>query len=318
MDNVCHTLLGAALAEAGLARRTSLGYATLLVGANLPDIDVAAVPFGASLAVRRGWTHGFLALAALPVLLTGAMVWWARRRARRGRPLAAPFLASQVLLLALIAILTHPVLDFLNDYGMRWLMPFSGRWFYGDAVFIVDPWLWLALGVGVLLSRRLAHDGRPSVRPARIALAFTAVYVTAMLGTTAWLRASVARQLAARGVATSRLMVAPVALDPFRRRVVADAGSAYRLGTVSLLHDDLVLDSTAVPKGTVDAAALAGVMQSPRGRAFLSWARFPFFRVERRGASTLVHIGDARYTTVPNEGFGGLTVQLPAAPRAAE
>jgi inner membrane protein len=37
---------------------------------------------------------------------------------------------------------------------MRWLMPFSGRWFYGDAVFIMDVWLWLVLGVGYLAGRR--------------------------------------------------------------------------------------------------------------------------------------------------------------------
>ena len=48
-----------------------------------------------------------------------------------------------------LAVLTHPILDWLNNYGMRWLMPFDGRWFYGDALFIVDPWVWLALG-GVL------------------------------------------------------------------------------------------------------------------------------------------------------------------------
>ena len=42
MDNVCHTLVGAALAESGLGRRTSLGFATLLIGANLPDLDVLA------------------------------------------------------------------------------------------------------------------------------------------------------------------------------------------------------------------------------------------------------------------------------------
>jgi inner membrane protein len=33
-------------------------------------------------------------------------------------------------------------------------MPFDGSWFYGDSVFIVDPWLWLILGLGVLLPRR--------------------------------------------------------------------------------------------------------------------------------------------------------------------
>ncbi len=30
-------------------------------------------------------------------------------------------------------------MDWLNSYGVRLLMPFSNRWFYGDALYIVDP-----------------------------------------------------------------------------------------------------------------------------------------------------------------------------------
>jgi inner membrane protein len=41
----------------------------------------------------------------------------------------------------------------VNNYGIRLLMPFDGRWFYGDALFIVDPWLWLILGGAVFLLR---------------------------------------------------------------------------------------------------------------------------------------------------------------------
>jgi inner membrane protein len=39
----------------------------------------------------------------------------------------------------------------MNYYGMRWWLPFDGRWSYGDAFFILDPWLWLALGIAVYL-----------------------------------------------------------------------------------------------------------------------------------------------------------------------
>jgi inner membrane protein len=31
-------------------------------------------------------------------------------------------------------------------------MPFDGRWFYGDAVFIIDPWVWLLLGGAAFLT----------------------------------------------------------------------------------------------------------------------------------------------------------------------
>ena len=68
------SLVGLALAESGLKRRTSLATATLLIGANFPDIDVVAVPLGAGFQYRRGITHGFLALALLPFVLAGIML----------------------------------------------------------------------------------------------------------------------------------------------------------------------------------------------------------------------------------------------------
>ena len=40
----------------------------------------------------------------------------------------------------------------MNTYGMRWQLPFADRWTYGDALFIIDPWIWLALGGSVFLS----------------------------------------------------------------------------------------------------------------------------------------------------------------------
>ena len=81
MDNICHTLVGAALAQTGLKHRTRYGTATLLVGANLPDVDILSYAFGgglAALSFRRGWTHGVLALVVLPLVLTGLVLLWNR------------------------------------------------------------------------------------------------------------------------------------------------------------------------------------------------------------------------------------------------
>src|SRR5204863_1442164 len=87
MDNVCHTLVGAAFGESGLKRRTAFGNATLMISANIPDIDVFVFATRTpSVAFRRGWTHGVLAQALLPIALTGVM-WLI---ARRWRPLAGP------------------------------------------------------------------------------------------------------------------------------------------------------------------------------------------------------------------------------------
>jgi inner membrane protein len=149
VDPIAHTLTGAALAATGLRRSTPLATAALVIGANAPDIDVLASFAGsyAALALRRGWTHGVLAIVVLPFVVTGLLLVWDRTRPGRANRAAAR--AGPLLALAALAVLTHPSLDWLNNYGMRWLMPFDGRWSYGDALFIVDPWVWLALG-GVL------------------------------------------------------------------------------------------------------------------------------------------------------------------------
>jgi membrane-bound metal-dependent hydrolase YbcI (DUF457 family) len=175
MDNLCHTLVGAAIGYAGLRRTTRLANATLMIAANLPDLDVLVLATDTpSVAFRRGWTHGVLAQLALPLALTALMVVIGRRR--RARPGDPPLSAGWLLLLSYIGLYSHIFLDFLNNYGIRLLTPFDWRWFYGDTLFIMDPWLWLTLGLGVWLSRRLK-----STTPARVALTVAAVYIGGML-----------------------------------------------------------------------------------------------------------------------------------------
>src|SRR5512138_1384708 len=92
MDPLAHTLLGATLAESGLKRRSRYATATLLIGANLPDIDAVANLWGADVALhsRRGVTHGVIAMVALPLLLA-AMVWiWHRWRGATAQGVEAP------------------------------------------------------------------------------------------------------------------------------------------------------------------------------------------------------------------------------------
>src|SRR6185436_4300700 len=52
--------------------------------------------------------------------------------------------------IALIAMATHPALDFLNSYGVRPFLPWNNTSYYGDAVFIIDPYLDALLLIGIL------------------------------------------------------------------------------------------------------------------------------------------------------------------------
>lgn len=162
LDNLTHGLVGAALSKAGLDRTTPLATATLIIAANAPDIDVLSYLGGEyfALAFRRGITHGWPALIILPFLVAGGILAWDRWVRRRRRPEAPPARALPVLALSAIGIVTHPLLDWMNTYGMRWGLPFDPGWTYGDALFIIDPWIWLILGGALFIASRPGRKGR--------------------------------------------------------------------------------------------------------------------------------------------------------------
>jgi inner membrane protein len=155
LDPLTHSLVGASLNRTRLGRSTRFASVALIGGANLPDLDVLSFAGGSDFALgfRRGWTHGPLGLLLLPPLVAALLMAYARFRPARapGSPDVRP---ARVLALLYVASLTHPLLDALNTYGIRWLMPFDDRWFYGDAVFIVDPWLWLIWGAAAFVGVR--------------------------------------------------------------------------------------------------------------------------------------------------------------------
>lgn len=291
MDNLCHTLVGAAMGYAGLRRKTQLANATLMIAANLPDLDVLVFATDTpSVAFRRGWTHGVLAQLVLPLALTAIMVLIGR--SRRGRPGDPPLRPGWVLLLSYLALYSHIFLDFLNNYGIRLLTPFDWRWFYGDTLFIMDPWLWLTLGVGVWLSRRWR-----SPRPARVALSIAALYIGVML-----VSAQVAREIvveawrAERGATPRALMVGPAPGTPFERQIIVDAGDHYETGAFTWRGEPRVTFAPdQVPKN--DRRDEVRAARETRGfRAFLVWSRFPFFQLETEAAGTRVSVGDMRFT----------------------
>ncbi len=158
MDPLTHTFAGLTLAR--LPRFRVVPRSTLLgiLAANIPDLDVLAYLWGEdnALASRRGWTHGPIGLVVLPWLLALAFTFQPKRADGSLQPLRVRLRSS--LSLCYLAALSHPLLDFLNTYGIRWLQPVSDRWFYGDTLFIVDPWLWL--GGFVLLGAFGPPQGR--------------------------------------------------------------------------------------------------------------------------------------------------------------
>lgn len=315
MDNLAHTLTGLALGHAGLKRRTPLALTTLALAANAPDIDIGVLATG-TLAVyfRRGWTHGPPAMVLLPLALTLLVVGWDRLVRRRRAAPPPPVVPRQVLLVAALGTWSHPLLDYMNSYGIRLLMPFSDRWFYGDALYIVDPWLYLVLGTGVWAAWR-ARGAAAGVRSARVALVVAAAYVGAMYASNLWARAVVADGLARAGQPDARFMVTPVAVNPFQREVLIDLGDRYEKGFVTFAPGPAFRPAGyGVDVGADDPASQAAARTEP-GRQYLTWSRFPFFVVDRSEGETVVYVNDARYSgPSARDGWAGLRIPLPPNP----
>lgn len=258
LDNLTHSLVGAAISKAGAERTTPLATATLVLAANAPDFDVLAYTRGEyfALAFRRGITHGLPAMVVLPLAVVGVMLAWDRWVRRRRTPEVPPARAGPLMAWATVALLTHPVLDWMNTYGMRWWMPFDGSWTYGDALFIIDPWLWLVLGGAVFLSSR----------PGRIGLASWGVL--GLMTTSAVL-------LAPLGIASKVVWVLGVGLTvgfrlgdrpssaPGRTRVVRAGGSAVIVYIVLMLAADVAASGQVTRAAREAGLEVTDVMVAP-------------------------------------------------------
>jgi inner membrane protein len=289
-----------------------------VIGANLPDVDVLSFIGGplADLEWRRGWTHGVLAMVILPLLLTGVLLLLARTRIGPWRSAPPAIRPAQLLLLSSIAVLSHSMLDTLNTYGVRWLMPFSGRWFYGDVLFIVDPWLWLLLGGGLVRSWIRRRRGVAGVRsPVTWAMAVALAYIGLMAISSIAASTLVARQIGERfGGTTLATMAGPLPITPLSRSFVVEQGEHYRVGAFYWLrqpHIDMVRVVSYPRRRPARHPAYATADSVAAFRRFMGWARFPSLSLERTGPGQyVVHAVDLRYARAPGARFGTLSVPV--------
>lgn len=303
MDNLTHSLIGAALGQAGLKRKTGLAMPALILAANLPDVDAPCAVYGTlSLTMRRGVTHGPIALLVLPLVLAGLLIAFDRWQARRGkRPDGRlPVHPGWLIALCYLGTLSHPLFDWFNNYGIRLLEPFSSRWFYGDTLFIVDIWIIAMLGLGIWRSLRRERAGTSQpFRPARIALTGVGAYVAANMAISSAAVDSVLYYEPYPEIAVANAL--PVAF--WRREVLWRSDGKYGRVDWSLFAKRQPWQpGQATNLGDPRIAARA--QANPAGRAFLFWSRMPIAEYE---GETII-LRDQRFTTIPDR--GPFTVRL--------
>lgn len=303
MDPITHTLAGAVMARVGGDRKTPLAAATLMLAANAPDVDIISTTWGsfASIAFRRGWTHGPIALLILPLVITTAILAWDRFVRRRRRPEAPPVDPQWTLALAILGCLSHPMLDWLNTYGIRVLMPFSGTWFYGDAVFIIDPYWWVLLATPLVLARRGV-----SSRAVRGAGLLALAYPLLLIGVSRVGNGVAVAAAEAQGIAGLReVLYQPAMFNPLRAQVIAVTDAAYHFGTLEWTSTPRVrISDVVIARGDWSDARVVAARTDADARDFLVWSRYPWVRIDTTAAdgSAAVVFGDARF---PEGGLAG-------------
>jgi inner membrane protein len=325
VEPVTHVLTGACLARTGLNRRAAYATLAMAIAAEFPDIDTVWSLRGpvSGFEHHRGITHTFIGLPFEAAVLLVLLMLLHRVRSRRWRaatnsdrtgeaPTAAPVRWSVLYGLLLLALLSHLLLDFTNNYGIRPLFPFQPRWYAASIVFIVDPVILLCLITGLLLpslfsliagevgARRKPFQGAAWARTALVCIMALWILRTFEHSKAINLADSQILQAPATNpdresqtsppdtsesaidipdhprpwLAAQRSLASPDPFSPFRWYVASDFGPAYRLGTADTRTG--VISAGHILTKPSPNPAMSAAEQSRFGRIYLDWSPMPW------------------------------------------
>jgi inner membrane protein len=175
MEPVTHLLTGACISRAGFNRKTAYATAALVLAAEAPDIDMLWEVRGpvAALQHHRGLTHTLVAAPVMALAVVAVFWLWHQWRGKPGKAGLAPRW-GWLWLGAFVADLSHLLLDFTNNYGLRPFFPFDKHWYAWSIVSIFDPYIFAALLAALLIPALLKltdqeiGDRRPRSRTTMI------------------------------------------------------------------------------------------------------------------------------------------------------
>jgi len=281
------------MSRAGLNRKTALATATLTLAAEAADLDVLS-RFGGSafgLNHHRGFTHSFLGIPLVAAVVVGFIYFIWRLRGHKTRNPNLPPRWGLLFAYACLAGLSHILLDFTNNYGVRPFWPFSERWISWDIVFIIEPVLLIVLTLGLILPALFSlineeigarSKGMPTGRLAAI-LALLAVFAYWGLRDYEHRRALIALQSRNyQGVEATRVSAYPYWVNPFRWYGVVETPAFFATMDVGSLAPEADPDAQMqIHYKPEETAITLAAKKSYLGRVYLSWAQYPVTETEQ-------------------------------------
>ena len=306
MEPITHFLTGACIGRAGLNRKTAYATLAAVLAAEAADMDVLWSLRGPveSLKHHRGITHTFIAAPVVAGVVVG-LVWashrWRDGRRKRKRDRIALEQGAPVplrlqprtvrwgwlYLTALISALSHLLLDWTNNYGVRPFFPFNPHWYAGSIVFIAEPVLWALLGLALVAPGLLGLvAGEIGARKQKFRGRGWAIFaLSGMMALWAWrwMEQAEARTLLEHTQVAldpvTRVGLEPYPVNPYRWHAILETAGYYQTAEIDTLKG--TIDSDTRRDVTYKPAADAAVEAAKRtelGHVYLDWGTWAVVR----------------------------------------
>ncbi|WP_035358945.1 metal-dependent hydrolase [Edaphobacter aggregans] len=295
MDPVTHFMTGAVLSRAGFNRKAAYATLAMTLAAETPDIDVLWGFQGpvAAFEHHRGWTHTLIGLPIVAAVVTGVIWlihrWFGHRlRSTRSHPagqIPAPVHWARLYLFSFVAVASHLLLDWTNNYGVRPFFPFNPRWYAGSFVFIFEPVIFVLLLAALLAPALFSLVGsevgarKPLYRGRGWAIAALAGIV-ALWG---WriIERNKAIELARENTSGNavdivRVTANPYPINPFRWQTIVETPLLYQISAVNT-HTGEITSSPQADVFYKPPTTLAALVakRSWLGHVYLDWSQYP-------------------------------------------
>jgi inner membrane protein len=234
---------------------------------------------------HRGVTHTFVALPFEAALVTAA--FWGWHRLRKSPPTRAATNWTVLFFGCWLALLSHLLLDWTNNYGIRPFFPFNPRWYAGSFVFIFEPVLFAmllaALAMPALFGLINSEVGSRKPKFSGRGWAIAGLAGIALLYGLRYTEHDAALRLAAQAVdaPTGRVFASPHPGNPFLWSTISDADEFYQLATVDTRRG-IILPGTPADRLYKPPVSLP-IMAAKRtylGQVFLDWSSWPVISEE--------------------------------------